>query len=100
MGQDDDEKIVFATIALTTFVQARNWQLGHEKYASIFFATLALTVFAQARTLRLSYEKYASILFAAFGLTVSQHLSKCYQHIFYEFYGVGDSTVCFLKKLC
>lgn len=40
----------FTTLALTVFAQARNWQLGHEKYASILFATLALTVFAQART--------------------------------------------------
>ena len=35
----------FATLALTVFAQARNWQLGHEKYASILFATLALTSF-------------------------------------------------------
>jgi hypothetical protein len=48
-------------------------------------AILTLTTFAQARNWRLSYEMYASIHFAAFGLTVSQHLSKCYQHIFYEF---------------
>ena len=74
MGQDDDEKIVFATLALTTLAQARNWQLGHEKYASIFFA--------------------------AFGLTSFQHLSKCYQHIFYKSFIVGESIVCFLKKLC
>jgi hypothetical protein len=40
------------------------------KTSKLVFATLALTTFAQARTLRLSYEKYASILFAAFGLTV------------------------------
>jgi hypothetical protein len=48
-------------------------------------ATLTLTSFAQSQNWRLSYEMYASIHFAAFGLTVSQHLSKCYQHIFYEF---------------
>ena len=35
----------FATLALTVFAQARNWQLGHEKHASMFFATLALTSF-------------------------------------------------------
>ena len=64
----------FATLALTVFAQARNWQLGHEKYASILFATLALTV--------------------------SQQLSKCYQHIFYKSFIVGESIVCFLKKLC
>ena len=74
MNQDDDEKIVFATLALTTF--------------------------AQARTLRLNYEKYASILFAAFGLTSFQHLSKCYQHIFYKSFIVGEFVICFLKKLC
>jgi len=41
--------IFFATLTLTVFAQARNWQLGHEKYASIFFATLALTVFGQVQ---------------------------------------------------
>lgn len=41
----------FATLALTVFAQARNWQLGHEKYASILFAAFGLTVFAQARCL-------------------------------------------------
>ena len=75
-------------------------RLSYEKYDSIFFATLALTVFAQARNRRLSYGKYVNIFSAAFGLTVSQHLSKCYQHIFYKNLNVGESVDCFLKKLC
>ena len=126
MGQDDGEKIVFATLALTTLAHARNWQLGHEKHASMFFATLALTSFCASATsggltmknmqARSSHSnlnnicasamfggsviKTSKLVFATLALTTFQHLSKCYQHIFYKSYITGESIVCFLKKLC
>lgn len=41
----------FATLALTTFAQARNWRLSYGKYVNILSAAFGLTVFAQARCL-------------------------------------------------
>ena len=78
-------KLVFATLTLTSFGLRPNYGGLNMKTVQARHRIQTLTSFAQARNWRLSYEMYASIHFAAFGLTVSQHLSKCYQHIFYEF---------------
>ena len=72
-------------LTLTTFAQARNWRLSYEMYASIHFAAFGLTVFG----LRPNYGglnmKTVQARLRIQTLTSSQHLSKCYQHIFYEF---------------
>ena len=43
--------IFFATLALTSLAQARNWRLSYGKYVNILSAAFGLTVFAQARCL-------------------------------------------------
>ena len=58
----------FATLALTVFAQARNWQLGHEKYASILFATLALTVFGHSPKLAPQLWKICKHIFRSIRL--------------------------------
>jgi len=58
-------KLVFATLALTSLAQARNWQLGHEKHASMFFRDSRFNKFLRKRNLwRFEYEEHASTFFA------------------------------------
>lgn len=70
-----------------------------DKLARDFFCDTRFNSFCASANLVGSVIKTSKLVFATLALTSFQHLSKCYQQIFYEFFKAGEIFVCFLKKL-